>query len=103
VILTDTPKGFMPSGVMFGNLAPMSAYLIVTGAVWFPWATTRNIIEGTVSFLNLMRRQLPSMFYAADEHKRLYEVVCMHGVLRRVGTSFIVFPGRQAAVFETRA
>lgn len=102
-ILVETKRGFIPAGVMFGNVAPMGAYLIVTGAVWFPWASARNVIEGTVAFLNMIRKRLPSMFYALDEHKRLYEVVCMHSILRRVGTSHIVFPGRSAAVFETKA
>ena len=102
-ILAETKRGYIPAGVMFGNVAPMGAYMIVTGAVWFPWSTSRNVIEGTVAFLNMIRKRMPSMFYALDEHKRLYEVVCMHSILRRVGTSHIVFPGRSAAVFETKA
>lgn len=101
-VIASTRRGMMPVGVIFGSLAPLAAYLVISGAVWFPWASRRNIIEGTVAFLNAIRKQAPAMLYARDEHKRLYEIACMHGIIRRVGTSHIVFPGQSAAVFETR-
>lgn len=101
LISAETRKGYRPAGAIFGSVAPLGAYMVIVGGVWFPWATRRNILEGTVAFLNTVRR-LPVVLYATEEHKRLYEVCCMHGVIRRVGTSFVVFPGRQAAMYETR-
>lgn len=101
IITADTKEGYRPAGVIFGAVAPLGAYLVIVSATWFPWATKRNVLEGTVAFLNTVRR-LPVIWYATDEHKRLYEVCCMHGIVRRVGTSFVVFPGRPAAVYETR-
>lgn len=103
IVQAETRRGFMPIGLVLGGLAPMGAYLIICGIVWFPWASKRNIIEGAVSFFNSLRKQAPWMLYATDEHKRLYEVGCMHGIMRRVGTSMVVIPGRSAAVFEGRA
>lgn len=102
-ISADTKRGFMPVGMIFGALAPLSAYMIVAGILWFPWAGSRNVVEGTVAFFNAARNQMPMIGYATDEHKRLYEVCCMHGIMRRVGTSEVVFPGQSAAVYETRA
>lgn len=102
IVLTETRQGFIPSGVVLGKLDPLLPFMIVGGIAWFPWATRRNVVEGTVAFFDAIRRQMPCMGFAADEHKRLYEICCMHGIMRRVGTSQITMPGRSAAVFETR-
>lgn len=97
-----TAKGKIPVGIVLAAWAPNAPYMIVNGCCWFPWASKRNIIEASVCFLNGVRKEHPLMFYALPEHKRTYEVCCMHGVIRRSGTSFVAFPGKQAAVFETR-
>lgn len=102
VVSADTAKGFIPCGAIFGKFDAVLPFMIVAGIVWFPWASSRNIIEGSVTFFHSVRKPIPTMLFATDEHKRLYEVVCMHGIMRRVGTSSIAFPGQQAAVFETR-
>lgn len=102
-IFANTRKGFIPVGVVFAAWAPNAPYLIVTGLCWFPWASKRNVIESIVGFLNGVRKELMLVFYALPEHKRTYEVCAMHGVVRRVGTSYVAFPGKAAAVFETRA
>lgn len=102
-VLAPTRRGVQPVGLVFGIWASKRQYMDVVGIAWFPWATKRNTIEATVAFFNSIRKEIPMVGYATDEHKRLYEVCCMHGVMRRVGTSFLVFPGSPAAVFETRA
>lgn len=102
VVVADTKKGRMPIGIVLGAMAPLAAYLIIVGIAWFPWASPRNIVEGTVAFFNDLRKQVPWIGYAREHHKRLYEVCCMHGIMRRIGTSFVIFPGHQAAVFEGR-
>jgi len=102
-ISAETKRGFIPVGMIFGAVAPLAAYMIVAGILWFPWAMPRNIVEGTVAFFNMVRNQIPMIGYATDAHKRLYEVCCMHGIMRRVGTSMVVFPGQSTAVYETRS
>jgi hypothetical protein len=102
IVLAETRKGFIPAGVVLGKLDTLLPFMIVGGIAWFPWATGRNIIEGTVAFFDAMRRQMPCIGFAIDDHKRLYEICCMHGIMRRVGTSQVAVPGRAAAVFETR-
>lgn len=101
-LLAPTPKGNIPVGIVLAAWAPNAPYMIVNGCCWFPWASKRNILEASVAFFAGIRKDLHMMFYALPEHKRAYEVCCMHGVVRRVGTSFVAFPGKQAAVFETR-
>lgn len=102
-LIAPTAKGRIPVGVVLAAWAPNAPYMIVNGMCWFPWASHRNILEAIVSFLSGVRKEQPLVFYALPEHKRTYEVCAMHGVVRRVGTSFIAFPGKQAAVYETRA
>jgi hypothetical protein len=98
-----TRKGFIPVGVVFATWAPNGPFLIVTGAVWMPWASKRNIVECMVGFLNGVRKEFALQFYALPEHKRLYEVCAMHGAVRRIGTSYTAIAGKHAAMFETRA
>jgi hypothetical protein len=100
-VFGETSRGMIPIGIAFGAWAPVGAYLIITGIAWFPWASKRNILEGTVAFFDALRNaKTPWVGYAKSNAKRLYEVCCMHSIMRRVGTSHIVFPGEPAAVFE---
>ena len=103
VLFAPTSKGRTPVGIVFGAWAPRGAYMTVAGMCWFPWASKRNILEAIVGFLNGVRKEIPLKFYALPEHKRTYEVCAMHGIVRRVGTSYVAFPGKAAAEFETRA
>lgn len=101
-LIAPTSKGNIPVGIVLAAWAPNAPYMIVNGLCWFPWASRRNILEAIVCFLSGVRKEYQLVFYALPEHKRTYEVCAMHGVVRRVGTSFVAMPGHQAAVFETR-
>lgn len=104
IVQAVTPQGFMPIGMVVGGWANRKrTYLVIEGIAWFPWATKRNIIEGTVAFFNKIRKEIPWVGYAMNDDKRAYEVCCMHGIMRRVGTTHVVFPGHSAAVYEGRA
>lgn len=98
-----TKRGVMPVGMVFGVWEPRRPYMVVAGVAWFPWASGRNVVESTVAFFNARRKEIPMVGYAKQAHKRIYEICCQHGVMRRVGTSWVVFPDEQAAIFETRA
>lgn len=104
IIQAQAKARFMPVGIIVGSWATQqNAYMIINGVAWFPWATKRNILEGTVAFFNRIRKEMPWIGYAMNGHKRAYEVCCMHGIMRRVGTTHVVFPGQAAAVYEGRA
>lgn len=100
-LVASTSRGTIPVGFVLAAWAPNAPYMIVNGACWFPWASKRNIIETSVAFFNGIRKELSLMFFALPEHKRAYEACAAHGVIRRVGTSFVAIPGQQCAVFET--
>lgn len=102
-LIAPTSRGRLPVGVVLAAWAPNAPFMIVNGCCWFPWASKRNILEAMVCFLSGVRKEQSLVFYALPEHKRTYEVCAMHGVIRRVGTSFIAMPGKQTAVFETKA
>jgi hypothetical protein len=73
--------------------------MIITAINWFPWASRRNIVEGTVHLFNSIRKQFPVIGMANDEHRPLYEACCMHGIMKRVGTSHSM---GKMTVFECR-
>ena len=102
VLSALTKKGETPIGVIFANWVPNAAYMLVSGMCWFPWSSKRNKVEAMVNFLSKIRKDMMLMFYALPEHKRMYEVCAMHGIIRRVGTSYIAVAGKPSALIETR-
>lgn len=100
VLYGKTRKAFIPVGVVFATHTHLP-FFVVSGAVWLPWASKRNIVECMVAFLNRIRRDHQLQFYATPEHRKLYEVCCKHGIVRRVGTSYEAIPGHAASVYET--
>lgn len=105
-LLAETAKGFMPAGFVFGFLShpdPRYApFMIVGDIVWMPWTTPRNRIESAVQFFTHGRAGIPMVEYANERNKKFFETIAKHGVMRRIGTSFCVYPDEPAAVFETR-
>lgn len=106
-LLAETRKGFIPVGFVLGFYShpdpKFAPFMIVGDMVWFPWATARNKIESAVNFFNRIRSEIPMVEYARDQHKRFFEMICQHGVMRRVGTMHNVYRGEQTALYETRA
>lgn len=102
-MLAETPRGFLPVGAAFAHWAGIgAAWMLVDGVVWFPWASTRNKVESTVSFFRAIHYEVPMMGFARSRDRKMYEICADHGVMRRVGTSSNVFDG-PATIFETRA
>lgn len=104
-LFAETKRGFMPVGVVLGfyshpnpRLAP---FMIIGDMIWFPWSSARNRVESAVHFFHRIRQDIPMVEYANEDAKRFFEVLAAHGVVRRVGTSFNVYPGVATAVFET--
>lgn len=101
-LFADSSKGYMPIGVVLGILpTPVSPFIIIGDMLWFPWASRRNKLESTVNFINEVRKEVALMEYASMEDQRFFEHICKYGIMRRVGTSYVIGDG-PAAVFETR-
>ena len=106
-MFAETKKGFVPVGFVLGFYShpdpAFSPFMIVGDMVWFPWASARNKVESAVNFFNRIRSETPMMEYARGDAKAFFEMIAKHGIMRRVGTSFNVYPGEPTSVFETRA
>jgi len=96
-LLADKPVG-MVFGFWAHPLPKLAPYLILDRVVWFDWATPRTRVEGAVNFLNETRQDFPMIGFAEGDDKRFFEMICKHGIIRRVGTSHNL----SKAVFETR-
>lgn len=103
----ETPRGFVQIGMVFAfhsHADPaLSPFMIIGDIVWFPWASHRNKVESAVNFFDKIRTSIPMMDYAhGDTNRRFFEMLCKHGVMRRIGTMFNLVKGEPTAVFETR-
>lgn len=102
----QTGKGFMPVGIVLGFWSHpnprLSPFMIVGDMIWFPWASRRNRIESAVNFFDRVRSEIPMVEYANAAAQKFFEMICRHGIMRRVGTMHNVYPGEATAVFETR-
>lgn len=88
----------------WGHPIPRYApFMTVGDIIWFPQTTARQKIEASVNFFNEARKDIQFVEYASQEHKRFFEIIAKHGVMRRVGTMHNVYSDEPAAVFETRA
>ena len=95
VVETDRPVGLI--------LTLTDGYRFEPHAIWFPWASRRNILEGTLKFLSQERRDRLGIIYMAMEFKRFLEQLARYGVIRRVGTVRNFFkPGEDALFFHTQ-
>jgi hypothetical protein len=41
--------------------------------------------------------------YASEKDRKFFDVLCQHGVMRRVGTMDYAIRGQKTALYETRA
>ena len=106
-LFAETKKGFLPVGMVLAfhshSDPALSPFMIVGDIVWFPWARARNKIEAAVHFFKTIGPTIPMVDYAHGEtNRKFFEMICQHGVMRRVGTTFNVIKGEPVAVFETR-
>lgn len=98
-------KGHIPVGVVLGFWshpdATKAPFMILGDMLWFPWASSRNRVETAVHFFNTIRQGFPMVEYAEPDAKDFFVMLCKHGIMRRVGTSHVVYPDTPATIFET--
>ena len=81
----------------------LAPFMIVGDIIWFPWASCLQRVEAAVGFFNEARKEVPMVEYAMPKDRRFFEMICKHGIMRRIGTSHNVYAGEPAVMFETRA
>lgn len=103
-LFAETQKGFIPVGIALGFWPHREAtpFMLMDAFVWFPWSSPRSRIESAVNFLNDVREDVPMMGFVKPEDKPFVEIIAKHGILNRVGTSYNIFPGERASIWETR-
>lgn len=77
--------------------------------IWFPWAKKRNILESYVNFVNKTRsmvhpdtnRTYMILEFAMEKDKGFFDHVCSYGIMRRVGTSYEVYPDQKSCIYES--
>lgn len=106
-LIAPTVKGVRPVGMVLGFWAHpdprFKTYLNIGCILWFPWASARNRVESAVNFFNAMRTEVKMVDYVRHKDKKFFEMLARHGVMRRVGTSYNVYPNQPALIFETRS
>ena len=68
-------------------------------AVWFQWATKRQILQGAAKYLN-KRREEWGLIHVPSEYRGFMMHLTKYGVVRPVG-QFLYHPEGQYYVFET--
>lgn len=95
MVETDRPVGVI--------VTLTDGYRFEPHAIWFPWASLRNRLEGSLKFLNQERKDRLGIIYMGLDQKRFLEQMARYGVIRRVGTVKSFFePGRDAVFFQTQ-
>src|SRR5262245_34194038 len=107
ILFTETKRVFCPVGLVvafYSHPEPaLSPFMILGDIIWFPWASVRNRVEAAVYFFHVIRSSLAMVGYANGEaSKKFFEMICQHGVMRRIGTTFNMIKDDPVAVFETR-
>jgi hypothetical protein len=105
-LFADTRRGYLPVGIVLAfpstPFPEHCTFWIIGAMLWMPWASKRNKIEASVHFFERIRKQIPMVEYADESNKRFFETIAKHGVMRRVGTMFNVYPNQATSVWETR-
>lgn len=77
--------------------------------IWFPWASTKNILASYVNFVNVMRNAEADsgkyfiLEFAQEKDQKFFDTVCSYGVMRRAGTMYEFYKGGKACVYESRS
>lgn len=108
--LAPSTRGYEPVG--FAWAWGRGRVIEIADMIWFPWASSRNIVESTANFMNSMRKIAPDPTrpddrflvweYARMKDKRFFEIMCRLGIMRRVGHIHGLYK-EPAVMFETRA
>lgn len=78
--------------------------------IWFKWASPRMVLEAYVNFVNNIRKEIHIetggnyfiLEYAEEKDAKFFDHICSYGIMRRVGTSYEVYPNKKCCVYESR-
>ena len=78
--------------------------------LWFPWASSRNVLESYVNFVNIVKetkhtdgKKLIILEFAREKDRDFFEHVCKYGVMSRVGSLVGIYDDGKAILFQSRS
>jgi hypothetical protein len=66
------------------SVVPMFKY-VEPHITWFPEASSRDRLEGSVKFLCELKREIPFLIVSRQRDRTFFEHLCKYGVIRTVG------------------
>ena len=79
-----TPHGVIP--VLTVMLVHMGAFVWACATAPMPWATPRNVLEGQVAVVEVVRNERQMLFTSRPADKAFWTRVARYGIISRVGT-----------------
>lgn len=87
LIVAPSTRGPIPVALVFGS---SEGHRLFPHAIWFPWATARNRLEGTVAYLHEATEQgMLVIIPSGKTFLPFFTKLMRYGILKRVG----VIPG----------
>lgn len=74
-----------PLGLVLGMQDGVLPHIMWPHVWWFPWATPRNKIEGTLKFITELRDDFLLLIVGKEDEKDFWVHICKYGVLERIG------------------
>ena len=81
-------------------IAHVNEFKFEPHAVWFNWATPRQILQGSAKYLDKMRRDRWGLIHVPEEFRGFMLHLCKYGIVRKVGR-YQFHPHGEHHVFET--
>lgn len=73
-------EGVRPVGLVLGFIVGRA---VEPGIEWFPWATTRNQVEGTAAFIKEIGKTHKIMVFASEDTSKFWTKFTQHRMIRR--------------------
>lgn len=83
IIAAPTARGMLPVGLVIGST---QGHRLFPHAIWFPWASPRNILEGTLVFLrDSIEANMLVVIASGTKFLPFFTKLHRYGILRRCG------------------
>lgn len=81
----------------------LTRYMMIGDMVWWPKTGKKAKVQAVAALLNEIRKDNVGLIEAEYEHKKFYELMVNHKILRRIGSLYDTFEkGSRTTFFQTR-
>ena len=75
-------EGIRPVGLVLAHSFP-DGRIVVPHVDWFPWATSRNIMEGSAVYLREVNKRFKIFIYSDEQSEPFWHRMVQYRILRR--------------------